>query len=321
MKFLKDIFTKFKKAWQSKNSDYKNVKMGGLFFLIFSFVLFLSSFLVNDNIVLRYIAKYLFLYLGVLCIVLSFTFLFLHWYVYNNTSVKGKSLDFIILFFFAFIGLFIIIAIPFTALLGIMDKIILYRAKKLDNFIKFIVIFGCDLIVIMILFFPTLLIAKYIVDFLIINTISGLNSFAIELFTVITLIKLEIDLFFRLILFITKLYRKNKNKKIINKEKKIYGSKSNQNVILTHYIKNKKEYLEKITENFEDSIENDIVYMRNTLKRIQLAFLIIFFVVLVFDFYPIEIKNEIFEFKSDVINVFTIYTLIMLYKDKGKEWI
>lgn len=57
--------------------------------------------------------------------------------------------------------------------------------------------------------------------------------------------------------------------------------------------------------------------MWNSIKRVWLLILIIFFIAAVFNILPVE-GNECAN--SDIINVLTIYTLILLYLDKRKEW-
>lgn len=322
MFLTKGFFPKFKKIWQSKNIDYKDLNIVGAFFLIFTVVCFLlSKVLVNENVIFTYIAQYGFSYLGILSILLSLAFWFFYWYVYNNSKISGKFLNVIIFLFMFFIVLSIIIAIPFTALLGTLDKIISYRAKKLDNLINFMILFAISLTITSILFYPTIILSIYLGTALTQYIPFNINLFTIQLFLIISLLKIELNLLFGMSLFLMQLHRKNKNRKVIKTQKDQYDNKFHKMTLLHDHISRKSENIKNITNNLENNMKYDMLYMRNTLKRIELAFLIIAFVILVFDIYPYDVKKELINYKGDVINVLTVYTLAMLYKDKRKEWI
>lgn len=67
-------------------------------------------------------------------------------------------------------------------------------------------------------------------------------------------------------------------------------------------------------------ISYDITYLKNTLRKVELAILILSFVMVALKILPKELLEYLNKYQSDTINVLIVYTLIMLYLDKRKEW-
>ena len=82
-----------------------------------------------------------------------------------------------------------------------------------------------------------------------------------------------------------------------------------------------EEFIKEQIVNEEDKIDKinkrDIEYLWNGIKRIWLLILVIVFMAITFNVLNIE---GIECYSSDIINVLTVYTLILLYYDKRKEW-
>ncbi|MBC8589672.1 hypothetical protein [Wansuia hejianensis] len=95
---------------------------------------------------------------------------------------------------------------------------------------------------------------------------------------------------------------------------------SYSNFDIKNHIQKKSDTLKIEEDKLKDEISYDITYLKNTLRKVQLAILILFFVVIVLEIMPKELLRDFETYKSDTINVLTIYTLIMLYLDKRKEW-
>ena len=70
----------------------------------------------------------------------------------------------------------------------------------------------------------------------------------------------------------------------------------------------------------QKELDYDMSYLENTLKRVQLEILIILFIITVFKVVPLNLLDDLNSYQGDIINVLTIYTLIMLYMDKSREW-
>ena len=73
--------------------------------------------------------------------------------------------------------------------------------------------------------------------------------------------------------------------------------------------------IKQYEENQKDSLRYDLEYQKKTIWKFQLVCLIILFLIATF------IPDLLFkDHQGDAINVITIFTLIMLYVDKRKEW-
>lgn len=84
---------------------------------------------------------------------------------------------------------------------------------------------------------------------------------------------------------------------------------------ITKYIDEKNKDLRQYEENQKDSLRYDLEYQKKTIWKFQLVCLIILFLIATF-FPDLLFKGH----QGDAINVITIFTLIMLYVDKRKEW-
>nr|WP_312578925.1 hypothetical protein [Sedimentibacter sp.] len=135
------------------------------------------------------------------------------------------------------------------------------------------------------------------------------------------MLKLEVDAFYRGLLFI----KQKKLYKSINKRLKKIENNLDKNISLLNFdikthIKNKSDILKSEEDKLKHEISYDITYLKNTLRKVELAILILSFIMVALKILPKELLEYLNEYQSDTINVLTVYTLIMLYLDKRKEW-
>ena len=91
------------------------------------------------------------------------------------------------------------------------------------------------------------------------------------------------------------------------------GNRSDAMMIAT--IDEKNNDIKQYEEKQKDSLRYDLEYQKKTIWKFQLVCLIILFFIATF------IPDWLFMgHQGDAINVITIFTLIMLYIDKRKEW-
>lgn len=312
--------------WQSRNENYKNLKGGGIAFFIITFIcLGISLAVSNENVILNYIFKYTSRYIGSLSFLVSINFLSFYFYVYNRKNSLSNKAKVFIIPILIFLVLTLIAAIPFTILMGIISKILNFRAKKMDNLIRIMEFLTITLISVSLLIYPNFIIAynfailiKYILQ---LKCTFNLDAFPVSLFLFISLCTVESNLVFKLLIFIKKVQlNRDKKNKIKLVKKAIEKNLDIASFDIKSYMQDKNNKMMEIDSELKKEIEYDMSYLENTLKRVELAILIILFIVIVFKIVPFELLDILNKYQSDAINVLTIYTLAMLYMDKRKEW-
>lgn len=309
-----EFLCKITKLWQSKNEDYKEMKLAGICLFVLSISCFVfAHFSNNEWELLNNIAKYIANYIGFLLMLTAIYFLILYWYIYNNTKIKKYVKFFIPIIII--IMIIIIMVIPLIPILIFIEKVLNYRAKKMDNIINFLVILCIVMFFIMILsplnFSTAYSFSEFLENILKLKYNFNLDTSTMIIFIFITLNKLEIDIVSSVLIYLKK---KTSNKDMLLRLKKIKENPDKNN---------KQEESDKlrILENeLKEKINFDIKYLKNTFRLSELAILIIIFMAAIFKVIPCDIL-EIFEpYQSDTINVLALYTLAMLYIDKRKEW-
>lgn len=321
------LLQKAVKLWQSKNVDDKYLKFGVILFAIMGVVCLLLSYLLHSgNIILDTIAEYTFLYSAIMTFFISVDCLIYYFYTYNSFRHFQKVAKYLLFSVIIFLlALTLIIGIPGIIALGIIGKIIDFRAKKIDNLINFLLYFVISLIIIYILSYPNYLFAFFFSNWLVyllgLKLSLNLDVYCISLFMFLYLFKLQIDTFFRGLLFI----RQKKSYKTIVKNLETAQTILDNNIdpstfdIQTH--KQAKDEILRSKENkLKKNLNFDLTYIKNTLRKVELAILILLFVMVSLRIAPIESLEYLNKHQSDTINILTIYTLIMLYSDKRKEW-
>lgn len=325
-KVIKEFLQKTIKLWQSNNREYENVKIGGILFFGFGFVfLVLSYFMVNENILITNIAKYTFLYFAILVFCVAIDFFLIYFYVYNDLNHFKRSAKYFLVPLIILLTATLIIGIPFIVILGIISKILNFRAKKMDNLISFMLYSVITVIVISVFIYPDYILAYFISNYtkyiLLIKCNFNIGVYPVGLFIFISLLKLEVNTFFYGLLFINQ----NIQDKSIKKRLKAIENKFDKNISYSDFdikahVQNKSEILKVAKDKMKYEISYDVTYLKNTLRKVELALLILFFIIVVLKILPKESLEYLDKYQSDTINVLTIYTLIMLYLDKRKEW-
>lgn len=316
--------------WQSKNKNFANMYMGaGIFFLLFLLLcvsFFYLKVLNNDNEILNYIAKAIFQYLCVFLLSMSLGCVVWGFYV-NNSIRRIKNAARLVLPVILFISIVVfIVSIVFLLSVFLIAKILESRAKKIDNWINFmmilLILFGSSFL----LLCPNLSISLYFIKKISLCLYDKwklyIDAFSPILFTIITLFIGESYLIVVFLIWILKCKQKRAEKRNVKRiENEIKQCTGNKIDDLSEYVKKKQEKINQEKEKIQQSSNQDILYIKNSIKRIWLIILIFAFIATSFKVCPIEYICDLQEHQSDIINVLTVYTLILLYNDKRKEWI
>ena len=143
MGLIKKINSKINKLWQSKDENFKDTKIGGIYiFLLSALPLIIIIFLSDNNLdFIRNTGIKMFKYLAFIFAYLSIVLVITHYYVNNNMKLYKWIICIIKLVYKIILGVFIICAIPLLVGLKIIEVILKFRAKKIDNLINFCKIF------------------------------------------------------------------------------------------------------------------------------------------------------------------------------------
>lgn len=327
MKWIKEKYKVMLGLWQSKNKNFVNMYMGAcIFFLLSCVSFFYLKILNNNNEIINCIAKAIFQYFCLL--LLSMSFGFMAWGFYVNNSIRRlKNAAKIMLLILLLISLgVLIVGIIFLASVFLIGIILKKRAKKMDNWINFMMILLILSGASFILLYPNLSISLYLIKnislFLYDKWKLYIDAFSPILFTIITLLIGENYLIVTFLIWILKCKQtrmKKRNVKYIENEiRQCTGSKIDD---LSEYVKKKQEKINQEKKKIQQSSNQDILYINNSIKRMWLIILIVAFIATTFKICPIDYICDFQEHQSDIINVLTVYTLILLYNDKRKEWI
>ena len=140
-------------------------------------------------------------------------------------------------------------------------------------------------------------------------------KYPLELFLILCIFKLEMDVTNMIILKVMNHFGISKIKRKVGERQK---NKTYDYLIkddISKYIDEKNNDIKQYEEKQKDSLRYDLEYQKKTIWKFQLVCLIILFFIATF------IPDWLFMgHQGDAINVITIFTLIMLYIDKRKEW-
>lgn len=323
LKFVKEKYRKLLKLWQSKNMKGTNICQGIILFLVFSGISFLfATAIENETGWLYYVADIVFFYLGIVFAMIAALFAVWGFYV-NNSCQRLKNAAKIFLIGSIFISLCaMVVGILFLIAVVIITKLIDSRAKKIDNFMYFLILFTIQLLVITFMIYPNLQMTSCVVNkiglWLHKSYEINLNKFSSELFFMIFLCISESFLLLQIVDLIRKLVINKSQAKHLNNVATNFVQNIGEKVDnLQEYINQKNETLNNEKKKLVENSKEERTYVWNSIKRVWLLILIIFFIAAVFNILPVE---GIECANSDIINVLTIYTLILLYLDKRKEW-
>ena len=309
MGLIKKINSKINKLWQSKDENFKDTKIGGIYiFLLSALPLIIIIFLSDNNLdFIRNTGIKMFKYLAFIFAYLSIVLVITHYYVNNNMKLYKWIICIIKLVYKIILGVFIICEITLLVGLKIIEVILKFRAKKIDNLINFCTILFFDFILLVFFWIISLLIAnalslKIIDIFLKFNI--KLNMNFMFLMCLFLIMKFELDMFSKIIITIMKKVKEKKTKKKMEK----LGNRND----ISHIDITKEVHVDIIKA--QEDLEYDLNYYKKSIWKLQLASLIIIFFLAMAS---VDLFNGL---NSEVKDVCTLITLGMLYLDKRKEW-
>ena len=281
--------------------------MGSLYFFIPN--------IFSEGVIDRVIFRYLIIAFAFLA-TLSFTSYF---YIYSKKKTSKRFTSIVIVLYKLFLTICVVICIPIIIFLKITEIILSYRAKKLDNLENWLIILVIDLFVIMALCYIDILSVQRVTESIIYFVKNQYNyniiKYPLELFLILCLFKLEMDVTNMIILKVMNHFGISKIKRKVGERQK---NKTYDYLIkddISKYIDEKNNDIKQYEEKQKDSLRYDLEYQKKTIWKFQLVCLIILFFIATF------IPDWLFMgHQGDAINVITIFTLIMLYIDKRKEW-
>ncbi len=285
-----------------------------MIFAVLSCYFFIPN-IFSEGVIDRVIFRYLIIAFAFLA-TLSFTSYF---YIYSKKKTSKRFTSIVIVLYKLFLTICVVICIPIIIFLKITEIILSYRAKKLDNLENWLIILVIDLFVIMALCYIDILSVQRVTESIIYFVKNQYNyniiKYPLELFLILCLFKLEMDVTNMIILKVMNHFGISKIKRKVGERQK---NKTYDYLIkddISKYIDEKNNDIKQYEEKQKDSLRYDLEYQKKTIWKFQLVCLIILFFIATF------IPDWLFMgHQGDAINVITIFTLIMLYIDKRKEW-
>lgn len=299
---------------QNKNMGGKGLLWMALIFVVLSCYFFIPN-IFSEGVIDRVIFRYLIIAFAFLA-TLSFTSYF---YIYSKKKTSKRFTSIVIVLYKLFLTICVVVCIPIIIFLKITEMILSYRAKKLDNLENWLIILVIDLFVIMALCYIDILSVQRVTEFIIYFVKNQYNynviKYPLELFLILCLFKLEMDVTNMIILKVMNHFGISKIKRKVSERQK---NKTYDYLIkddISKDIDEKNNDIKQYEEKQKDSLRYDLRYQKKTIWKFQLLCLIILFFIATF------IPDWLFMgHQGDAINVITIFTLIMLYIDKRKEW-
>lgn len=313
---MKLLNEKINELYQSQKKDMGG---SGLLWIALVFAILGCFFFVPNNFSDGVFAKVTFGYLIVAFVFLAVLSFASYFYIYSKKKLSKRIAGIVIFLYKIFLILCFVVCIPIIIFLKITEKILSYRAKKLDNLENWLIILVIDLFVIMALCYIDIWSAEKITGFIayFIKTQYGYDiiMYPSELFIILCLFKVEMDAANIIILKIMNRFGISKIKKKVSKRQKEKANDFLSQNDISKYIDEKNKDIRQYEKSQEDSLKYDLEYQKKTIWKFQLVCLIILFLIATF------IPDFLFkDHQGDAINVITIFTLIMLYVDKRKEW-
>jgi len=309
---------RIKNLYHSKSEDFgeKGLLWIALIFLVMGIYFYITHcFYQSDN--LDYLNKVMLIiieYFYIAAFLFSVFVVATYFYIYSEIEHTNKIKNAMIFLYMVFFIIAVFFFLPCILIISIVRILVSYRAKRIDNLINLWIIVTLD-----ILFSLALLILEVKTQFIecITHNISNyipLNQISSQLFVLLAITEIVIVLFNKFVLYILYKSRKKriqKGQKRINEES-IKEFKPTDDI--GEMLKKRDIRTEEYSKNEEKKLIYDIEYQERSLFSIQLFILIICFFGATF--IDTEIVNEI---STDLINVVTAFTLIILYIDK-RNW-
>ena len=177
---------------QNKNMGGKGLLWMALIFAVLSCYFFIPN-IFSEGVIDRVIFRYLIIAFAFLA-TLSFTSYF---YIYSKKKTSKRFTSIVIVLYKLFLTICVVICIPIIIFLKITEIILSYRAKKLDNLENWLIILVIDLFVIMALCYIDILSVQRVTESIIYFVKNQYNyniiKYPLELFLILCLFKLEMD--------------------------------------------------------------------------------------------------------------------------------
>jgi len=308
---MKWLNQKVNKLWQSQKKDMgeKGILWLALFFLLIDIPMIISCGELN-NFMLKILFGYMSLAFSFLVITLVSTYL----YIYSKRQIVNWLEMTLKLFYKVCLCLCFIICIPIMLFLKILETILNYRAKKIGNIEHWLIVLLIDLSIIGVLCNIDVVFTSYIGAYITSVLNFEIDIYPIMLFFLLLLFKAEMDVANLVIFKVMNHYGMFKIKKEIVKKNTYIPNRLSGDLDIKKYVEDKENMLKNLENEKIESLKYDIEYQKKTIWKFQLLCLIGLFFIATF------IPQLLFKNQSDAINVITVFTLIMLYIDKRKEW-
>ena len=275
---MKALNEKINNLYQSQN---KNMGGKGLLWMAFIFAVLSCYFFIpnifSEGVIDRVIFRYLIIAFAFLA-TLSFTSYF---YIYSKKKTSKRFTSIVIVLYKLFLTIGIVICIPIIIFLKITEIILSYRAKKLDNLENWLIILVIDLFVIMALCYIDILSVQRVTESIIYFVKNQYNyniiKYPLELFLILCLFKLEMDVTNMIILKVMNHFGISKIKRKVSERQK---NKTYDYLIkddISKYIDEKNNDIKQYEEKQKDSLRYDLEYQKKTIWKFQLVCLIILF--------------------------------------------
>lgn len=312
---IKKLNTSINELWHSKNNNFKDMLIAGIAILLTACLPLVIILLRMDRS--NIVAKCLVLYLLFAFSYIAISMIFTHFYVFGFFN-KSRSCSFFKKLFQVLYKVFLIVGIiaeiPLIVIMNLMEFIIHFRAKKMDNLINLSLILLFNLMAILFLYRLLLLLALIIaekISFLASNYSIDLNENFTIILLFIILTKILVDTVSRIIFMLLKTKRSKEIKSNLKKLKNNLDTKVTSFDIRENF---ENKILEESQASKNEALEYDLNYHKKSIYRIQLIVLITIYVCVS----AFEIKDC--DVISEVKDAVTSITLFMLYWDKRKKW-
>lgn len=309
---MKVLNEKINRLWQSKRNDMG--KKGNLWFALLFFIItvcMIIYFEISNKIVYRIVYGYFALAFSFLGITLFATY----FYIYSKKKIVNWLENMFKIAYKVLLCLCFVVCIPIMLFLKITEIMLRRRAKKIDNYENWLIILVIDLgVMVSAMGLINIPVATRVASYIELLIPVEVNTYAIGLFIVLSMIKGEWWGTNKIILKIMEKYGMAKIRKEISKKKASISNKLPDDLDVKKYTEEKNQILQNMEEERVGELKYDTAYQRTMIWRFQLLCLIALFLIATFSY------KLLFENQSDAINVITIFTLIMLYIDKRKSW-
>lgn len=318
---------KIVKLWQSKNENYRTLKDGIFAFAALDVIFLVSSTMQNAQASgMSELTAYFLRYFSVFTFFTSVLLGLFYFYIFNNIQFLKTAAHFILSVVLVFLlCLTVLIGIPFLVLLFVVIKVTAGQAKKLKNLFYVLFFFLLTLFLVYLFTSPIGGIAFRIAQWLSILLEAeyqlNMDVFGVGLFLFLSILKLLIDMVFFLIVVLWNVVSYFwKNRKTKQREKMLDKNRLSRDPgICARRQSNRYEGGCK-KEELKESIKQGLDYFGHAPFQAELGILIMAFTMVAWKIVP---QNHVYfldHYQGDIINVLTIYTLIILYLDKRKEW-